>query len=76
MQGTGSTEYVDRSLHLVSGCHLHGWMYGGYFGHTILDEDGFFMHSHLMNSPGGTDDQKEQGLKKTDVHTLLSRFEP
>lgn len=24
---------------IVSDCYLHGWMYGDYFGHTVLEED-------------------------------------
>jgi len=37
-------EMNEQGIHtgrytIVNDCYLHGWMYGDYFGHTVLEED-------------------------------------
>lgn len=36
---------------IVSDCYLHGWMYGDYFGHTILEEGQILLYDLMDQSP-------------------------
>jgi hypothetical protein len=58
-QGTWTGLY-----NLVSDCYLHGWMYGGYFGHTVLDEDGNHVAGPPLNSADATNEQSDKVLRK------------
>jgi hypothetical protein len=58
-QGTWTGRY-----NLVGDCYLHGWMYGGYFGHTVLDEDGNHVAGPPLNSADATNEQSDKVLRK------------
>lgn len=62
---------------IVGDCYLHGWMYGDYFGHRIMD-DGIDVtpdrKGHFAGSSEATDGGKEKSTSATTDPPLRERL--